>query len=85
MGKKVGQLIDVEVNDDDISTSHRLPLPKTTFGDARLKEPAIIVKLLKDAIFGKSYIQLGSSFGAKQPEIWDWFAIPHERSLYRKV
>ena len=51
--KKVGQLIDVEVNDDDISTSHRLPLPKTTFGDARLKEPAIIVKLLKTRSSGR--------------------------------
>ena len=43
----MGQLINVEVNDDDISTSHRLPLPKTTFGDARSKEPAIIVKVLR--------------------------------------
>ena len=51
--KRVGQLIDVEVNDDDIPTSHRLPPPKTTFGDARSKEPAIIVKLLKTRSSGR--------------------------------
>ena len=53
--KKVGQLINIEVNNADISTSHRLPPRKATFVDSCLQEPAIIVKFLRRDLQEKFY------------------------------
>ena len=47
--KQVGQLIDVDVDEDDISISHRLAAPKSQGGprDRVIQNPAIIVKFVR--------------------------------------
>lgn len=55
--KQVGKLMDVQIVDEDISTSHRLPLPSyvRTNRNAKSRDPVIIVKFVRRDIRDRFY------------------------------
>mgnify|MGYP001792431258 CR=1 FL=1 len=81
--KKVGRLIYVEINDENISTNHRLPAPRNldTTGRREKQEPAIIVKFVRRDMRDKFYSSR-NNYDRDQRGILEWDVLKSEESSF---